>query len=250
MKLTELQQTIKKVLKTNKTVRVVSFKVGDKKYWLKQTEQPRGFMRLLKPNPKNALKHEVGVLQYLNKMAAPCAILVAYDEDYLVLKDIGKTVNQWMRDATVDELQKKAILNDCALALAELHQLDLVHGRPAIRDMGWHNGKVRFIDFESKLNIQRLQWNKIRDLLIFIHDLYRNNLSAEMIESAVSQYRQYDYPAGGEQVWQASVAFIYKCRFLYTLFKPFYPIAGKDLLASLKLFEYLLFEHSRKEPET
>lgn len=107
MKLTELQQTIKKVLKTNKTVRVVSFKVGDKKYWLKQTEQPRGFMRLLKPNPKSALKHEVGVLQYLNKMAAPCAVLVAYDEDYLVLKDIGKTVNQWMRDATVDELQKK-----------------------------------------------------------------------------------------------------------------------------------------------
>ncbi len=250
MTLTDLKQTINQVLKANKATRVVAFDFQNKKYWLKQTEQPSGFMRLLKANPKDALKHEIDALQFLNKMSAPCAILVDHGDGYLVLEDVGRTVNQWLNDPTVDESQKKMILNDCALALAELHQLDLVHGRPAIRDMGWHNGKVRFIDFESKLNIQRLQWNKIRDLLIFIHDLYRNNLSAEMIESAVSQYRQYDYPAGGEQVWQASVAFIYKCRFLYTLFKPFYPIAGKDLLASLKLFEYLLFEHSRKEPET
>lgn len=237
--MTNLTETINQVLNANKAVRVVSFDFGSKKYWLKQAEQTRGFMRLLKAQPQKALRHELESLRYLNKVGAPCAELVDAGETYFVLQDVGITVNQWLNKATISQAQKQQILHDCARALAELHQLDLVHGRPATRDMGWDNGKVRFIDFESKLNLQRLQWNKVRDLLIFIHDLYRNGtLSQAMIESAVAEYRRHD----GETVWQQAVELVRKRRILYRLFKPFYPIAGKDLLASLKLFEYLLGE--------
>ncbi|MGV6988730.1 phosphotransferase [Testudinibacter sp. P80/BLE/0925] len=236
-----LTETINQVLSDNKAARVVSFYFGNKKYWLKQTERTRGFMRLLKTNPQQALRHEVQALQYLNKVGAPCAKLVEFGDDYLVLQDVGMTANQWLHNTAFDQTQKQRVLNDCAVALAELHRLDLVHGRPATRDMGWDNGKVRFIDFESKLDIRRLQWNKIRDLLIFIHDLYRNGtLSQTMIESAVAEYRRH----GGETVWRQAIQLVNKRRMLYCLFKPFYPIAGKDLLASLKLFEYLLGETS------
>ncbi|KGQ69844.1 hypothetical protein OA57_09420 [Chelonobacter oris] len=234
-----LTETISRVLDKNRNVRVVSFEFDNQKYWLKQTEHLSGFMCLLKANPKQALRHETEALQHLNKLDAPCAELVAIGEGYLVLKDVGTTVNQWLENPTVCEAKKANILNDCARALAELHRLNLVHGRPATRDMGWANGNVRFIDFESKLKIRRLQRNKIRDLLIFIHDLYRQgNLPQDMIESAVATYRRHD----GEQVWQQAVALVKEWRIFYRLFRPFYPIAGKDLLASLKLFAYLLEE--------
>lgn len=231
-----LTETIHQVLNANKAVRVVPFDFDSKKYWLKQTEQPSGMMRLLKANPQQALRIEAEALKHLNKVGAPCAELVESGEDYLVLEDVGITANQWLRNSQISQQQKQQVLNDCAQALAELHRLDLVHGRPATRDIGWDNGKVRFIDFESKLKIERLQWNKMRDLLIFIHDLYRNQLPQNMIETAVAQYREHH----GEAVWQQALELVRKRRILYRLFKPLYPIAGKDLLASLKLFEYLL----------
>ncbi|TNG93008.1 hypothetical protein FHQ21_02700 [Testudinibacter aquarius] len=235
MIMTNLQQTIAQVLSANRGERVVAFDVDHQKYWLKQAEKNTGFMRILKANPQRALAQEIQALQYLNKVGAPCAELVAWDDDYLVLKDVGATVDQWLQNSACDQQQKQQIINDCAMALAELHALDLVHGRPATRDIGWENGKVRFIDFESKLNIDRLQWNKARDLIIFIHDLYRNTLPQQMVESAVSSYRQH---ANSEQNWQYALRILHKYRFLYPLFKPFYSIAGKDLLAGLKVFEY------------
>ncbi|SMB79112.1 Aminoglycoside phosphotransferase [Pasteurella testudinis DSM 23072] len=235
---TNLQQMIADVLNTNKDMRVVAFEFENEKYWLKQAEHTTGFMRILKANPKRALQQEIQALQYLNKLGAPCAELVAWHDDYFVLKDAGITANQWLKNPQFTPAKKQEVLEDCAAALAQLHTLDLVHGRPAIRDIGWNNGKVRFIDFESKLNVDRLQWNKARDLIIFVHDLYRNTIPQAMIESAVGKYRT----CGGEATWQYALAILYKRRFLYTLFKPFYPIAGKDLLASLKLFEYLLQE--------
>lgn len=234
----DLQQIIAAVLHTNmKSSRVVAFDFNHKKYWLKQTEQLTGFMRLLKANPKRALTRETEALQYLNNIGAPCAVLIQHGDGYLVLEDVGVTANQWFNNPAITVKQKQEIVKDCAIALAELHSLNLVHGRPATRDMGWDNGKVRFIDFESRLNIRQLEWNKKRDLLIFIHDLFRNsNLSQAMIESAVTAYRQH----GGEQVWQQVVLFVNRSQVIYRLFKPFYRIAGKDLLASLKLFEYLM----------
>ena len=52
--------------------------------------------------------------------------------------------------------------------LIDLHAKNLVHGRPAIRDITWDKGKVTFLDFESRSNSRNQNWVVIRDMLFFL----------------------------------------------------------------------------------
>ncbi|MBV7387325.1 kinase [Pasteurellaceae bacterium TAE3-ERU1] len=217
--------------------RVVSFTFDGETYWLKQVERTRGAMRLLKGNPKQALATEIATLRRLNQLDVPCAHLVEAGDDYLVLSDVGDTVNHWLNRDDMADADKIALVAQCASALAALHQTGLVHGRPALRDMGYKKGKVRFIDFESALDQRKLERNKVRDLLVFLHDLYRSEQGSDaMLNAAVIAYRQ----GGGEQTYQRATALLQRWRWLYYLLKPTRSFAGKDLLSGLQLFDYFL----------
>ncbi|MBE2894321.1 BUD32 family EKC/KEOPS complex subunit [Spirabiliibacterium falconis] len=232
-----LQNYITQLRRDNPNQRVLSFDYQGKKYWLKQLEQTAGVMRLLKGNPQRALETEIATLRRLNQVNAPCAQLVDAGEDYMVLNDVGNTVNHWLNDTNLTETEKNEIVSKCAKALADLHQKNIVHGRPALRDMGYLEGKVRFIDFESTLNQRKLTHNKIRDFLVFLHDIYRSEKASEkMVTHAISAYRQ----AGGELIFQDSTALLQRWRWLYYLLKPTRRFAGKDLLSGLQLFDYFL----------
>ena len=65
----------------------------------------------------------------------------------------------------IDEQQKFLIIYDACLALIDLHAKNLVHGRPAIRDITWDKGRVTFLDFESRSNSRNQNWVVIRDML-------------------------------------------------------------------------------------
>ncbi|MBE2895322.1 hypothetical protein HPC38_00285 [Pasteurellaceae bacterium HPA106] len=236
MTLTDL---ISQLRREHPAQRVLSFDYQGEKYWLKQVEQTRGVMRLLKGNPKRALATEIATLRHLNALNAPCAELVEAGEDYLVLKDVGETVNHWLNNDSLTDVQKNALVAQCATALAQLHHNEMVHGRPALRDMGYMNGKVRFIDFESSLNHTQLARNKVRDVLVFLHDLYRSErATTTMVTQAIHAYRK----AGGESVLRQATALLHRWCWLYYLLKPTRRFAGKDLLAGLQLFDYFLKE--------
>lgn len=231
---TLLQQAVQELLKSQFGVRTVPFELQGKRYWLKQTEKTQGWMKLLKANPQRALQREINILQQLNQQNVAVPRLVAYGDNYFVVEDVGKTLNLWLEDPQISEKQKMTILADSARALATLHQNNIVHGRPALRDITWQQGEVKFIDFEtaSQANIN---YGKLRDILVFIHSLYRSKyLSEQQIPEVIKQYQIHiDIPT-----WQNVEKFMQRFYWFYYLLRPFKTIAGSDLLALIGLFKY------------
>ncbi|AWX13263.1 kinase [Mergibacter septicus] len=225
--------------KENPDKRVFPFIFNQKKYWLKQVEKLSGGMRLLKFNPQKALQRELSALQYLNQRQAPIAKVVAYGEDYFVTEDVGTGVDDWLKKP-ISAAQKQRILCDSAKALAQLHQQQLTHGRPALRDITWQAEKVYFIDFETvclKSNSPtQLNKRKIRDILVFIHSLFLKQLDLTIIQQTVQAYCQ----AGGMDNWLATKDYLHHYRGIYYFLNLCKPIARSDLIAILQLFEFVL----------
>ena len=225
MTVTSLQSVIEKLLAENQGKRIVSFEHQGDKYWLKQSERLTGAMRWLKAKPQAALQLEISTLTQLAKRGAPVPDLVASGEDFLVVADVGMPVNGWL-NTDVSEAEKSQILKDSASALAQLHLKGLAHGRPALRDICWDNGQVTFIDFEANQQDSDMHRQQIRDLLVYIHSLYRYiGPHPEIAEPVIAAYRA----AGGESLWQASKQEVTKWQWLNYLIAPLKSIGGKDL---------------------
>ncbi|HBO37097.1 MAG TPA: hypothetical protein DD638_00330 [Pasteurellaceae bacterium] len=239
---TEFSRYVAKLFVQYKDKRIHQFTYQNQLFWLKQPDQLQGVWKLLKPNPRQALQHEIRQLQEMNAKNAPVVKLVLFDQDFFVSEDAGRTANLWVEDKTVDDTFKQQVLNDCADALAELHKKGFIHGRPALRDMAWHEGKVTFLDFEEHKDKKNLQWQKVRDCLIFIHGFCRSkSVSTQQMGDTITYFQQCCEP----EVWQQMLKTVVKYRWLYYLLLPFKPIAKMDLIAAYKLFENLLPQAKR-----
>ena len=59
-----------------------------------------------------------------------------------------------------------------AEALHSLHDADVAHGRPSLRDMMWDGTRIAFIDFERFGATRELRRAKAMDLLLFAHSCF------------------------------------------------------------------------------
>ncbi|TVL52386.1 serine/threonine protein phosphatase [Shewanella algae] len=222
----KFNQYVLRVLEAHPGERICSFEYEGKKYWLKQAETLQGAMRMLKPNPQLALEKEKQTLEHLASRSAPVPRIVQSDKGYFVVEDAGVTVKDWLALKSQDQQGMQQILNDSAAALAGLHSMGLAHGRPALRDISWQQGQVTFIDFEANQKGKDMLMQQIRDLLVYIHSLYRYMGPAnEAIAQAIASYRQ----AGGEAIWHETRSFLVSWQWLYLLLRPFRDIGGRDL---------------------
>ena len=234
----EFKEYVTSLVKKYKGKRIHRFVYQHETFWLKQPDRLKGIWKILKPNSCEALQNEILQLQTLAAQHAPVPELVLFGEDFFVLQDAGRSVNLYVEDDSISETIKRNILNDCAKALAELHQNGFTHGRPALRDMVWQNGKVTFIDFEEHQDSgNKMQWKKIRDCLIFIHDLFRSPFLSEQQQcQALYSFRQYC----DINIWQQLLVLLTKYRWIYYMLLPFKPIAKKDLIAFYQMYEHIL----------
>ena len=69
--------------------------------------------------------------------------------------------------------EKSHILHSAIDILINLHQQGIIHGRPAIRDIAWKDGKISFMDFESHSKSHNEHWLITRDMLAFLDSLCR-----------------------------------------------------------------------------
>lgn len=229
-----LEKKVQQLLSMHKGVRIMPFEFEGKRYWLKQPEKLSGIWLFLKPQPQKAFQKELAILKNFAKIQAPVPQLVLFGSDYLVLEDTGKTADSWIEDSTTPKALKQEILSDCVDALIALHQRDLIHGRPALRDMTWFANKVHFIDFESRSKSKNLQWLKVRDMIVFLHSYCRvTNISAQEVQWLINECRQKIEPV----IWLKMVDFIHKYRPIYRFLRLFKPIARTDLIAIYLLFE-------------
>ena len=155
---TSLKDYVQKLLEEHRGERVFRFEYLGKHYWLKQPEQLKGIWLLLKPYPKQHFKEECEILQHLNNIGAPVPKLCGFGDDYLVLEDAGPTLNIWLNDETLSWAEKSHILHSAIEILINLHQKGIIHGRPAIRDIAWKEGKITFMDFESHSKSHNEHW--------------------------------------------------------------------------------------------
>ncbi|WP_118781428.1 hypothetical protein [Haemophilus haemolyticus] len=235
----EFKEYVNQLVIAHRDERIYPFQYGGKKFWLKQPEKLKGIWLLLKPYPKQSFKNELQTLLNLVEKNAPVPIVPYHDEDFFVLEDAGATVSQWLCDKKVDNQQKFSIIYDACLALIDLHTKNLVHGRPAIRDITWDKGKVTFLDFESRSSSQNQNWLIVRDMLFFFNSLCREEDISDTFIQKVALYYQAHCEAKN---WQNMMSFLQRFRWVYYLLLPFKSIAKTDLIAIYRLFEILLIK--------
>ena len=223
----DLQRYVNEILKESGNKRVFSFEFEGQKFWLKRVEKviKGGILtKIFKPDPYKSFAAETKKLEILNAANAPAAKLALKGEDFFVIEDAGEPISRLFKKSE-DENFRREILNKAARALAGLHALNFAHGRPALRDLAYKNGEIKFLDFESKFFSDDLELKK-----------FRQQASNELVTSAVSEY----VSAGGEKIRSRSLELTRKFRFLYYLLLPFKFLNKKDLTAAIRTFEYLL----------
>ena len=181
--------------------RISPFQYEGKKFWLKQPEKLKGIWLLLKLHPKQSFKNELQTLLNLTEKNASVPTIPYYDDD--------------------------------------LHDKNLVHGLPAIRDITWDKGKVTFLDFESRSSSQNQNWLIVRDMLFFFDSLCREeDISNTFIQKVALYYQAHC----DSENWHNMIIYLQRFRWIYYLLLPFKPIAKTDLIAVYRLLEILLIK--------
>lgn len=160
-------------------------------YWIKRQENLRFRMRLQKGNPKRSFKRERAALTHLYALGVPVPKIVLEGKDYFVLEHSGETILSWMQSNDIGSEEREKILIAAASALADLHAKNICHGRPAIRDMVFNDGKISFLDLENFSFKPPSNRRKAIDLLIFAHSLYRWSFEDRPeIDACLAVYRR------------------------------------------------------------
>jgi len=227
---------VNEILKNHSGERIFGFEYGGQKYWLKQPEfRIRGGLltKIFKRNPKKAFDYEAKKYEILCAAGLPVPRLVLRGQDYFVLQDAGEPLDAVLHNAT-DE-NKTALIAQYASALAGLHARSFTHGRPALRDILFKEGELKFIDFENDGEHGDPQELKTRDFLLFVYDLCREGLSESLVREGIRSY----VANGGADIVQNAWAKVLRLRPLYLLLR-LLPAKFKDLNAAIRTFELCL----------
>ncbi|NKB29549.1 MAG: hypothetical protein GKR99_19100 [Rhodobacteraceae bacterium] len=154
----------------NTTRRIEQFSYGGAAYWVKRPETLKPRMRMQKGSPEAAFERERDALRKLGPMGAPVPRLMVDLPGLIVVEDCGRDLLFHRRFKKDDALCDK--FHDAGLALARLHGMDHTHGRPALRDLCWRDGRVTVIDLERSHPSLDHPRGRARDVvLLFINGL-------------------------------------------------------------------------------
>jgi len=241
------KKIIRDQIQKNQNKRTSTFEYKGKKYWLKQKEPPSLIKHLLMRNASKSLIKEKTVLKKLAKQGIPVPNVIDFGEDYLVLSDVGDAViniiekrhtyysNNHPKFYLNGNPLKEKILTKASAALAKLHKMGYAHGRPSIKDICLKNNKIYFIDFEENQLGKNIHKQQMRDLLIFIHSLYRFfGIKNESIKKIIKIYQK----NGGGKVWTRTNKKMQTWTWLRYLFFFFKKSGGKDIIPIYWVFNF------------
>ena len=121
-------------------------------------------------------------------------------------------------------------------ALGELHQAGMTHGRPALRDFLYEDGRVTLLDWENQPRAENKDKCMALDYLLLLLSLFREPY-AEMnyIEARQKGYAE----AAGRQTREKARACLKRHAFIGNLAKALDIFHMKDVEAFSKLYRYL-----------
>lgn len=100
--------------------------------------------------------------------------LVGVTADFIITEDAGTQLAEHLHNLP-DGQQKEELLYKATLALCQLHQAGLCHGRPYLRDLTHQSGRILFLDLEEDpLAVMELAQAQARDFWLFSNSLLRH----------------------------------------------------------------------------
>lgn len=191
MKNSTLNDMISKQIQLNNE-RVFAVKWQSSHLWIKQAEASSStiwhwfsaLIATLTDNPLftptitrdgySALTSEIQRINQLNSQGISVPQIITSGENWFATADHGTTLQKLFKRVELDEQQLQYILQQAALALANLHSINAWHGRPALKDILWDGKKITLIDFEENpINHLTPIQCMSRDLFLFIHSVVR-----------------------------------------------------------------------------
>lgn len=130
-----IKQAAEKEIACHPDQKNIRFKIDDTIFWIKRKYSNKR-NRLIKQPPKTEFLFEVARIAIAAKA---CPELVPQIEvltsEYMVTRDGGPTIEDWMEDPDLPFEEKKKLLYRIGASLAALHNAGVIHGRPAPRDI-------------------------------------------------------------------------------------------------------------------
>jgi tRNA A-37 threonylcarbamoyl transferase component Bud32 len=251
-----LQQHIEQLLAQPQKNRAFSTTYNGEKIWIKLPAMGESNMwhsvlkilfkithnPLLAPtvvtNPKQSLKDEGLKLKHLDSLGINVPKVLLATDEYLALSDCGTPLSVLIKKDNITEENKSDIFAKLATTLSSMHNNQMYHSRPALRDITYHNGNIYFMDFEENLEgILTTEEAILRDAMIFIHALYRKVPDEKLINQTLLIYTNSLHP----NILQNLKNEAQKYKILYFLLKISYKILGKDAKAIFKTLNFLIF---------
>jgi tRNA A-37 threonylcarbamoyl transferase component Bud32 len=127
----------------------------------------------------------------------PVAPVVAEGPDFLVVPDLGPTLDRMLLHRTPGLESAFAAAGG---ALARLHRAGYAHGRPALRDICWDGHEARLIDLENFDAGHSAPWRRAMDVVVLAqtHFTQAHDMPGPLA-LAIDAYRA----GAGPQAWAA-----------------------------------------------
>lgn len=141
-----IQTMAEQLIRENPKRRILDFTLEGQKYWIKR-KLGNGRNQLVKYSVEKEFYYEIARMTIAGRFHPELVPhMVCLTPDYMVTLDGGPTLKNVLGSKR-EEAEKEGILEDTGAALASLHHDGIIHGRPALRDITYLDGKLTFLDW-------------------------------------------------------------------------------------------------------
>ena len=139
-----IQTMAEQLIRENPKRRILDFTLEGQKYWIKR-KLGNGRNQLVKYSVEKEFYYEIARMTIAGRFHPELVPhMVCLTPDYMVTLDGGPTLKNVLGSKR-EEAEKEGILEDTGAALASLHHDGIIHGRPALRDITYRDGKLTFL---------------------------------------------------------------------------------------------------------
>lgn len=152
-------------------VRVERVVLDGRSGWLKRRETVDLKRRLLKGDPRRLFDAERCAYHTVELANLPFPRIIAEGPDHFVVADAGPSLRHIAQTEGTDSVSFRKAVEVAAATLARLHNAGVSHGRPALRDICWQNGRITFIDLEKYSAKRNRTKGHVWDVLVYFYNL-------------------------------------------------------------------------------
>ena len=229
------RQAVKTAIAEHRKDRNIAFTWEGQTYWIKR-RLSNGRNQFAKSSVNVQFYTEIARSSIAHTLTGLSPEIVYLDADCMVTRAAGENINHWMRRRDVSKEEKLEILIRTGQALGELHQAGMTHGRPALRDFLFNQGKVTLLDWENQPRSENIKKRKTLDYLLLLLALFREPYARKDYVEALE--KGYADKAGGEtREWAQT--FLRKHALIGHLAKALDVFHMKDVEAFSRLYRYL-----------